>query len=122
MAIVFNLIAFTACIVWFHRLISRPDNKLILPVILVYLASTIVGFMLAFAVQHDYLDGLGHLIASAVSILVFWIWTTIALIVKHAQSRKVKHLFIDLAQTSILLLFPVLILLLLSNASFKIGG
>ena len=122
MAIILNLIAFTACITWFHRLISKPGNKLILPVILAYLASTIASFLLSFVFQHDYLDGLLHLIVSACSIALFWLWTTIALIVKHAQTGQLKFLFIDLAQTVVLLLFPLLIVLMISNTSFKIGG
>ncbi|MNK05397.1 hypothetical protein D3C87_232790 [compost metagenome] len=122
MAIVLNLIAFTACIIWFHRLIGKPGNKLILPVILVYLASTIASFLLSFVLQNNYLDGLLHLIISACFIALFWLWTTIALIVKHSQGGQLKFLFADLAQTLVLLLFPLLILLMISNASFKIGG
>jgi len=122
MAIILNLIAFTACIIWFHRLIGKPENKLILPVILVYLASAIISFMLSFVFQNDYLDGLLHIIVSGVSILIFWFWTTIALIVKYAKKNQFKYLLIDLAQTSSLLIVPLFIVLLLSNASFKIGG
>lgn len=122
MAILLNLIAFAACIFWFHRLISKPGNKLILPVILVYLATTIACFMLSFFMQHDYLDGLLHLIVSACCLALFWLWTTIALIVKHVRGGQLKPLLIDLAQTFILLLFPLLIVLMISNTTFKIGG
>lgn len=122
MAILLNLIAFTGCIVWFHKLIRQPHNKLILPVILVYLVSAIVSFIVALAFQHDYLDGLFHIIVSGISILVFWLWTTIAIIVKHAKKSQLKFLLIDLAQTSTLLIVPLVIVLLISTASFKIGG
>lgn len=122
MAILLNLIAFTGCIIWFHRLIKQPNNKLILPVILVYLVSAILSFILALALQHDYLDGLLHMIISGISILIFWLWTTIALIAKHAGKDQFKFLLLDLAQTSTLLIVPLLIVLLISNASFKIGG
>lgn len=122
MAVILNIIAFVACIFWFHRLISKPDNKLILPVILVYLASTIASFLLSFVLQHDYLDGLLHLIISVFSTALFWLWTTIALIVKRSQSGQLKLLLTDLAQTVILLLFPLLMALMISNTSFKIGG
>ena len=122
MAIILNLLAFIACIIWFHKLVRQPGNKLILPVILVYLATSIVGFMLSFALQHDYLDGLVHLIISGVSILLFWLWTIIVLIVKHAKKDKIKFLLIDLAQTSALLIVQLAIVFLISNASFKIGG
>lgn len=122
MAIILNLITFTACIIWFHRLIGKPERKPILPVILVYLASAIMSFMLSFVFQHDYLDGLLHIIISGISILLFWLWTTVALIVKHLKKDDFKYLLIDLAQTSSLLIVPLVIVLLLSNASFKIGG
>ncbi len=122
MAILLNLIAFTACIIWFHRLIKQANNKLILPVIMVYLASVIVCFIFSLMLEHDYLDGLGHLITSAVSVGLFWLWTNIALIIKHAKDKQMKLLLIDLVQTSILLLLPLLIVLMISNASFKIGG
>lgn len=122
MAIILNIIAFTACIIWFHRLIGKSENKLILPVILVYLASAIISFMLAFVFQHQYLDGLLHIIVSGIFILLFWLWTTVALIVKHAKKNQFKYFLIDLAQTSTLLIVPLFIVLMLSNASFKIGG
>lgn len=122
MAIILNLLAFIACIIWFHKLVQQPGNKLILPVILVYLASSIISFILSFALQHDYLDGLVHLIISGASILLFWLWTTIVLIVKHAKKDQIKFLLVDLAQTSTLLIIPLAIVFLISNASFKIGG
>jgi len=122
MAIILNLLAFIACIIWFHKLIRQPGNKLILPVILVYLASSIIGFILSFTLQHDYLDGLVHLIISGASILLFWLWTTIALIAKHIKKDQIRLLLVDLAQTSALLIVPLAIIFLISNASFKIGG
>ena len=122
MAIILNILAFIGCIIWFHKLIRQPGNKLILPVILVYLAATIFSFVISFAIQHDYLDGLLHMIVSGVSIGVFWLWTTVAIIVKHAKKNQIKNLLIDLAPTSSLLIVPIFIVLLLSNASFKIGG
>ncbi|MGV3610353.1 MAG: hypothetical protein ACO1N0_05365 [Fluviicola sp.] len=122
MAVILNISAFTGCIIWFHKLIRQPGNKLILPVILVYLAATILSFALSFALQHDYLDGLLHMIVSAIAILVFWLWTSIVIVVKYAKKGHAKFLLIGLAQTSALLIVPVAIVFLISNASFKIGG
>lgn len=124
MAIILNIIAFTACIIWFHRLIGKPENKLILPVILVYLASAIISFILAFVFQHEYLDGLLHMIISGISILLFWFWTTIALIVKRTSNNQARSLLADLAQTSVLLIVPLAAVLIISNSTFslKIGG
>ncbi len=122
MAIILNVFAFIGCIIWFHKLVQQPGNKLILPVILVYLAATIFSFVIAFALQHDYLDGLLHMIVSGIAILVFWLWTSIVIIVKYAKKDHAKQLLIGLAQTSALLIVPVAITFLISNASFKIGG
>ena len=122
MAIILNLIAFAGCIVWFHRLMNQAGRKLIFPVILAYLGATLLSFIFALAVEHDYLDGLLHLIVSGVSILLFWLWTSVVVIVKHTQSSQTKYIPADLAQTSILLIFPLLIVFMISNMSFKIGG
>lgn len=122
MAIILNLIAFAACLVWFHRIMNAPKHKLLFPVVLVYLGSATLSFFIALAVQHDFLDGIVHLLASAVSIFVFWIWTTIFIIMKHSKSGQTKYIWIDLAQTSLLFIIPIFILLLVTNLSFKIGG
>jgi hypothetical protein len=122
MAIILNMLAFIGCIIWFHKLVQQPGNKLILPVILVYLAATIFSFAISFALQHDYLDGLLHMIVSGIAILIFWLWTSIVIIVKYAKKDHAKFLFIGLAQTSALLIVPLAITFLISNASFKIGG
>ncbi|MNJ83986.1 hypothetical protein D3C87_14190 [compost metagenome] len=122
MAVILNIIAFSACLFWFYRIINAPKHKLLFPVVLVYLGSVILSFFIALAVQHDYLDGFVHLLASAVSILLFWIWTTIIIVIKHNKSGQTKYIGIDLAQTSALLIIPIFIVLLISNMSFKIGG
>jgi hypothetical protein len=62
------------------------------------------------------------MIVSGITILVFWLWTSIVIIVKYAKKDHLKFLFIGLAQTSALLIVPVAITFLISNASFKIGG
>lgn len=122
MAIILNLLAFIGCIIWFHKLIRQPGNKLILPVILVYLAASILSFILSFALQNDYLDGLLHLIVSGIAIGLFWLWTSLVILVKYAKKDQYRFLLVGLAQTSTLLIVPLAIALLISNASFKIGG
>lgn len=122
MAIILNFIAFAACLVWFHRIMNAPSHKFLFPVVLVYLGSVILSFFAALTIQHDFLDGVVHLLASAVSIFVFWIWTTIFIIMKHSKSGQTKYIWIDLAQTSLLFIIPIFILLLVTNLSFKIGG
>ncbi len=122
MAIILNLVAFTACLLWFHRIMNAPEHKLLFPLVLVYLGSVILSFFIALAVQHGFLDGVVHLMACAVSISVFWIWTTIIIIMKHSKSGQTKYIGIDLAQTSVLIIIPIFILLLVSNLTFKIGG
>jgi hypothetical protein len=122
MAIILNIIAFIGCIIWFHKLVQQPGNKLILPVVLVYLAATIFSFVIAFALQNDFPDGLIHMIVSGIAIILFWLWTSIAIIVKYAKKDQAKFLLIGLLQTSVLLIVPLAITFLISNASFKIGG
>lgn len=122
MAIILNLIAFTACLLWFHRIMNAPKHRLLLPLVLVYLGSVVLSFFIALAVQHDFLNGIVHLLACAVSILVFWVWTTIIIIMKHSKNGQTKHAWIDLAQTSVLIIVPIFIILLVSNLTLKIGG
>lgn len=122
MAIILNLIAFTVCLLWFHRIMNAPEHKLLFPVVLVYLGSAILSFFIALAVQHDFLDGIIHLLACAVSISVFWLWTTIIIIMKHSKSGQTKYIWIDLAQTSALLIVPIFIVLMVTSLPFKIGG
>lgn len=122
MAIILNIIAFSACLVWFHRIMNATERKLLFPVVLVYLGSVILSFFAALAIQHDFLDGIVHLLSSAVSILVFWAWTTVIILMKHIKSGQTKYIWIDLAQTSLLFIIPIFILLLVTNLSFKIGG
>ncbi|WP_300660659.1 hypothetical protein [Fluviicola sp.] len=122
MAIILNLIAFAACLIWFHKIMNAPKHKLLIPVVLVYLGSVILSFFIALAVQHDFLDGVIHLMVCAVSILVFWVWTTIIIIIKHNKNGQTKYIGVDLIQTSALLIIPLFILFLVTNLSFKIGG
>ena len=112
MAIILNAIAFSACLVWFHRIMNATERKPLFPVVLVYLGSVILSFFIALAVQHDFPDGIVHLLSSAVSILVFWAWTTVIILMKHVKS----------GQTSFLFIVPIFILLLVTNLTLKIGG
>lgn len=122
MVLVFHLVVFAACISWFHYLVGKPGNNLLLPVIMGYLASTIVCFILYLALQTDYPDGWGALFSSALLMMLFWLWTLVVLLIKYIRKRTLKHLFLDLAQTSVLLLFPFVIFLLIGSRSFKMGG
>lgn len=122
MAIILNLIAFAVCLSWFHRVMNATKHKFLFPVVLVYLGSVILSFCITLNVQHDFLDGVVHLLSSAVAILVFWAWTTVIILMKHIKSGQTKYIWIDLAQTSLLFIIPIFILLLVTNLSFKIGG
>lgn len=122
MTIILNLIAFTACLLWFHRIMNAPSHKFLFPVVLIYLGSVILSFCITLNVQHDFLDGVIHLLVCAVSVFMFWVWTSIIIIIKYNKSGQTKYIWIDLAQTSLLFIIPIFILLLVTNLSFKIGG
>ncbi|WP_294671685.1 hypothetical protein [uncultured Fluviicola sp.] len=123
MALILNLIAFVLCITWFHRLIKQPGNKLLFPVLMVYLGSSMMSFILAFVIQHDFLDILGHAIVTGIAVLVFWLWTSIVVIIKHVKTGDIRLLFTDLAQTTLPLLIIILFILSFNDGgSLKIGG
>lgn len=121
-AIVLNFMAFAGCVFWFHKILNNEKRPLIIPVVWSYLGSVLVCLFLSFAAQHDYLDGAIQLVVAGIFLVLFWLWTTIAIIVKHIQTGNPKRIWIDLAQNSLLVVFPLLIASVISNMSFKIGG
>ena len=122
MSIILNITAFIICIIWFQRRMNSESKKLILPVVLTYLLSALLAFIISFFVESEYLDGIIYLVIAGISILIFWIWTTIVIIMKNVKSSSQKHIVGDLAQNTILIVVPLLLWLWISNMSLKIGG
>ncbi|MNU52208.1 hypothetical protein D3C71_412140 [compost metagenome] len=122
MAVILNLIAFVACIFWFHRMMKGQVRKPLFPLILVYLGSCTLSFFIVLTVQPGYPDNVIHFMTGAVFIFLFWLWTMTVIILKHRKSSQTKHIWVDLAQTSLLLIFPIIVVFVINNLPSKIGG
>jgi len=122
MNIILNITAFSLCIIWFHKRLNSGIKKPILPVILIYLVASIFIFALSLFIQAEYLDGVHYLIIGGISLFTFWFWTTISIIQKNRKHDTRKNIVGDLSQNILLLIIPLLIWLLISNMSLKIGG
>ena len=99
---------------------NSKNNTLIIPVILTFLIASIVIVVISLVTQAEYLDGIHYLITGSISLLMFWIWTTFVIIKKNLKNRK--QLVSSLAQNILLLTIPLIIWVLISNMSLKIGG
>lgn len=87
-----------------------------------FLGAMIVLFITSFAIGNDYLDGLIHLLVVGGSAVAFWILSIIMLLIHARKNDDFGSLLGQLLIVSIVILVPLLIYLLLMNASFKIGG
>ena len=120
MNIILNIIAFALCMTWFHKKMNSKNNALITPVILTFLIASIIAVVISLVAKAEYLDGIHYLITGSISLLMFWIWTTFIIVKKSLNNRK--QLFSSLAQNILLLTIPLIIWVLISNTSLKIGG
>jgi hypothetical protein len=119
MAILLNAVNLLLCLRWFHR--SGRGAGRILAIVGAFLGGTVLSFLIALAVAHDYLDGVGHLAIAGVSVFVFWV-VALVLLVQRAQRSKVRVGVGDVAMVSLVLVVPALIVLLIANMRMKIGG
>jgi VIT1/CCC1 family predicted Fe2+/Mn2+ transporter len=122
MNILLNLILLSLGIAWFNRRQKSETTKPVLPVILAYIGGAIFLFVLSLVIQSDYLDGILYILSGGLSLFMFWIYTTVAIIYRHNKMKTTGSVLPDLAQSAILLV-PILILFfLVSGAQLKIGG
>ena len=119
MAFLLNAVNLLLCLRWLHRSGSSPGR--LLGIVSAFLGGTVLSFAIALAVAHDYLDGLVHLWAAAVSVVLFWI-IGLVLLIQRAKRDKVPVVFREVAILSLVLLVPAAIGLLVANMRFKIGG
>jgi heme/copper-type cytochrome/quinol oxidase subunit 2 len=119
MAILLNTVNLLLCLRWFHR--SGTGAGRILAIVGAFLGGTVLSFLIALAMAHDYLDGVGHLAAAGVSVCVFWV-VALVLLLHRAQRDRVRVGAGDVAILSLVLVVPALIVLLLANMRMKIGG
>ncbi len=119
---ILNMLLVGSFLIWFwnHFVISR--KKMFIGIILLFLLSSFLLFTFLLLIRHEYLDGVHFLIASGVSVTVFWICTMAIIIWKNIQDKTTQRTCIDLLQVTPLLLIPLLTWLLLSTMTLKIGG
>lgn len=119
MAILLNAAMLALCLRWLYR--STMGNGVLMGIVASFLGGTLVAFGLSLALAHDYLDGLGHLLAAGGSAGVFWLASVVLLWTKGATYSTGEKLAKSTI-LSIVILVPLLIYVLIANARFKIGG
>lgn len=119
MAILLNAAVLVLCLRWLYR--STMGNGVLMGIVASFLGGTLLAFGLSLALAHDYLDGLGHLLAAGGSAVVFWLAAVVLLWTKGATYSTGEKLAKSTI-LSIVNLVPLLIYVLIANARFKIGG
>lgn len=122
MNILLNFVAFILCIFWFHKRMDSNSSRLVLPVIFVYLFTSILIVVLSLFIQNQYLDGINYVTTGGIALLLFWAWTSIVIVVKNNAKGTHENILIGLAQNILLLIAPMFLWFIISNASLKIGG
>lgn len=119
MAYPINLLVLILCIWWLYK--SNKSNARLLGIAFAFICAMFLSFFIALAVQHDYLDGLGHLIAMGVCSVIFWLASVIMLLVL-CKGLPAAKMIGKIAILSLVIVIPLLIYAMLAGASFKIGG
>ena len=99
---------------------NSKSNALIIPVTLTFLVASILIVVISLVTQAEYLDGIHYIITGGISLSIFWAWSTFVIIKRNLNNRK--QMISCLAQNILLLTIPLLIWVLISNTSLKIGG
>lgn len=84
MAILLNLIVLIICLILIFK--SDKNNGFLMMVSLLFILGTVVCFILAMAFEHEYLDGLNHIIVSAASSLLFWLVSMLLILFQTGKS------------------------------------
>jgi hypothetical protein len=119
MAYPINLLVLILCVWWMYR--SNKSNAKLLVISIAFIAAMIVSFLLAMAVQNDYLDGLGHLVAMGVGSVLFWL-VSVSMILVLCKGLPAAKKLGKIAILSLVLVIPLFIWLAIAGANFKIGG
>jgi len=117
-----NVLLFALFGWWFWNQRIVKGKKYFFGIILLYLVASIMAFLLSLYSQNEYLDGLQYLLNGGISISIFWLSATVVITWKNLKERTAQRMFMDLVQIIPLLLTPLMIWLMISNMSFKIGG
>lgn len=119
MAILLHVGVLFLCLLWLYR--STLSNGVLFGIVASFIGGTVLAFVVALAVAHDYLDGLGHLTVAGRSAVLFWLLALIVLFTKGMRF-SVGEMMTKLAIVSIVILLPAMIYVLIANMNFKIGG
>jgi len=122
MTIILNILVFSVFLWWFRNHYVIKGKKILIGITALFLITTLGITFAPLLFQNEYLDGLLYLIAAVLSIVAFWLTTTIIIIWKNLHEKTLERVVPDLLQTLPLLLIPILIWFWLSSATFKIGG
>jgi RsiW-degrading membrane proteinase PrsW (M82 family) len=58
MSIILNIAVLFICLRWLYK--SNKNNGVLLGIVFTFIGGTVIGFVLALALEHDYMDGLTH--------------------------------------------------------------
>lgn len=119
MSIILNFLTLILCIWWLFK--SNKKNQVLVGIVFTFLGGTLVSFILALALEHDYLDGLIHLMVAGGSAVLFWL-VSLVLILSQRNNFSSTERLVKILILSIVVLLPLFIYLLVANMSFKIGG
>ncbi|MFA7274177.1 MAG: hypothetical protein WC044_09920 [Crocinitomicaceae bacterium] len=119
MAVILNLIVIVICSIFIFR--AKGSVSELLKIISWFFAGIMLSFFLALALQHDYLDGVNHILASAVSCVIFWLIGISRLIFLSLKGKN-GQFWQQFIVLSLVLIVPYFIYRILSGASLKIGG
>ena len=122
MNLLLNIALLSLFIWWFWKHFVIQRKIILIGIVGLFLLASILVFIFSLYVQNDYLDGLHYLVVGALSISIFWLGTTTCVIWKNIKEKTTKRIFLDLLQLILLILIPLLIWVILSNSTFKIGG
>lgn len=122
MAVLLNFIILILFVNWFLKNLQKPNPFPIIGIALIFLVTLLVIFILALVVQNGYLDGIQTLLFSGGSILLFWIISTVSILIHHNKQKTQHKIFFDWIQTIPLIIVPIWLWFWISTANFKIGG
>ncbi len=123
MSISLNLILLLLFGIWFYKKINNPRNRLIFPIVLLFIGAVVALFTILTLIDNEYLDFVANFVVASFSLILFWIYSTIVIIITNIQKGSRTKIFTDLLQTSALLIMPIAFYWwIISDVPLNIGG